>query len=143
MEPIEIRLNPTRLIFSILMLLIPLGAGTYYIYFSGKFHKTTELFDIMSLLMLAFIAYFLYHPIRMLINKEPILTLTRTDITINQRRKPVTFLWQQITKWEIIKEEGYKILIVHTAETAKKVNLSSLEMKPAEIEELLMKYKKM
>ncbi|AXY75988.1 hypothetical protein D3H65_19255 [Paraflavitalea soli] len=78
----------------------------------------------------------------MLIKKEPILTLTRSDITINLRRNPITFLWQQITKWEIINEEGHKILILHTAETEKKINLSSLDMKPDEIEELLMKYKK-
>ncbi len=93
--------------------------------------------------MIALFIYIGYFPVRMLIKKEAFLTLTRSDITINQRRKPVTFLWQQVTNWKIIEEEGNKVLIINTAETEKKVNLSSLDMKPAEIEELLMKYKKM
>lgn len=142
MEPIEIRLNPKRVIFLMLPLVIGLAILTYYIYFSGTVGKSTT-FDIMYLLMIVLMAYVCYFPIRMLVKKEPVLSLTRSDITMSQRGKSVTFLWQQITKWEFVKEEGHKVLIIRTAGTEKKINLSTLDMKPHEVGELLMKYKKM
>lgn len=124
------------------MLLIGLAGTIYYVHFSGEVKKSTKL-DLMLLVIIGIAAYALYLPIKMIRNRVPVLTLTRSSITINKGKNPVTFLWQEVTQWETENDEGSIMLTVHTATAKNKVNLSSLDMKVDEIVDLLNKYKKM
>jgi hypothetical protein len=113
----------------------------YVTFFSGKFDGNT-LLKVVTIGLTAWLLYALYFPLRQLIKKEPVLTLSKSDITINVKRKPVTYLWSQIQGWHIEKdkENSNRYLILETTEGKKSVMISWLEKKPAEIEELIISY---
>ena len=115
---------------------------TYFIYFSGSI-KTNTTLNIFYVLSLASLLYTLYIPIRKFLRNEPVLTLSKYDIEINERRKPVSFSWAQVDKWEIEKdaENNTHYLIIVTAGNKVKINISWLDKSPVEIETLLKTYK--
>lgn len=141
METIEIRSNKKRLIPMLVLLFIGTSVATYYVYFSGKV-RNSNLLNIVYLLSLASFIYMMYFQLRMLLRNEAVLTFTKSDITINQERKPVSFLWLQIISWEIKKDDSTHYLIIKTSDSTKKINISWLDKKPIEIEKLLYTYKK-
>lgn len=141
MQPIEIHQSKKKLIGFIAIMFLSQIAVIYFIYFSKDYNLNTSL-KVAYAGMLAVIIYFLYFPIRKLIKKEPVITLTKSEITINVKRKPVTYLWSQIRDWHIEKdkETSNKFLILETTEGKKSVTISWLEKKPAEIEALIIAY---
>lgn len=142
METIEIKQNKKALIPMLVLLAVGFLIGTYYIYFSGKFDNNITM-KIVYVFLSASLIYTIFIPARKFIKNEPVLTLNNSEIIINDKGSPVSFLWPQIINWKIKKEEdgGTHYLIIETAEKTRKINLSWLEKSPTEIEELLRIYK--
>lgn len=141
MQPIEIRLNkwkwyPMLTLFVVVQILV-----FHSVFLSGKYDGNI-LVKAMYVLCVSAMLYFARYPVRQLIKNEPILILSRSEITTSRRGKPVTYLWSQIQSWHIEKdkETSNKYLILETTEGKKSVSISWLEKKPAEIEELISAY---
>jgi hypothetical protein len=144
MEVIEIRHNKKKMIPMLLLLTSGLLGMTYFIYFSGSI-KTTTTLNIIYSLSLASLLYTLYVPVRKFLKNEPVLTISKYDIEINESGKPVSFSWPEVVEWTIEKdkENNTQFLTIATADNKKKINISLLEKSPAEIETLLTTYKKL
>lgn len=142
MQPIEIRLNKWKWILFITFLLVGQIAMFYFTFFSGKYDDRT-LLKVMNVGIVAYLLYALYFPVRQLIKNEPVITLSKSEITINRRGKPVTYLWMQIQGWHIEKdkENSNRYLILETTEGKKSYSITWLEKSAAEIEELISEYK--
>lgn len=71
------------------------------------------------------------------------MTLKNSEIIINDKGRPDSFLWHQIIDWTIEKEDdgGTNYLIVKKTEKTRKINISWLEKNPNEIEALFRIYK--
>ena len=143
METIEIRQNKKTLIPMLTLLTVALFGMTYYIYFSGKFDNNTTM-KIVYIFLNALLIYAIYIPTKKFFKNEPVLTLSKSEIEINEKGKPVSFLWMQISDWKIEKDDDgpTHYLIIETADGKKKINISWLEKRPSEIEELLLKFNK-
>jgi ABC-type uncharacterized transport system permease subunit len=139
MQTIEIRHNNKRIIPMLILLTTGIIGGSCYIYLSGNF-KITNTLILMNTASVVIFIYTLYKPAIKIIKKEPIITLTKDFIEINDN-KPVSFLWIQISEWQIVIEENTHYLVLRTADQARKVNISWLDKKPTEIEELIKDYK--
>ena len=139
MQTIEIRRNKKAL----RILLVFLGGGwigiTYLIYFSGSIAATTEL-SVFHIGITAILIYLFYIATKRLKHNEPLLVLTRSGLTINEKGNPETFLWSQITEWEIENDDGGEYLTIKTAATKKKIGISWLEKSSGEIKELMNEY---
>ena len=142
MQPIEIRLNKWKWSLFITFLLVGQIAMFYFTFFSGKFDDRT-LLKVVNVAIVAYLLYALYFPVRQLIKNEPVLTLSKSEITINRRGKTVTYLWMQIQGWHLEKdkENSNRYLILETTEGKKSVSLVWLEIKPEEVEALISEYK--
>ncbi|HEX6169154.1 MAG TPA: hypothetical protein VFZ33_05640 [Chitinophagaceae bacterium] len=141
MENIEIRQNKKALIFVTILFTLAIIGVSYYIYFSGEFRNTWKI--IYALLTVSLI-YSIYIASRKFIRNEPVLTFNQSEIRINDKRKPVSFLWLQVIDWKIEEDEesGTCYLTVETADQKKKINISWLSKKPGEIEEIMNIYKR-
>lgn len=143
METIEIRQNKKTLIPMLVVLTAVLTSIVYYIYFSGMFDN-----DVTSKIVYVFLTvslvYAIYIPTKKFLRNEPVLTLNKSEIEINENGKPVSFHWAQVTGWRIVKDEdgGTHYLIIETTDTKKKINISWLEKRPDEIEEIIHTFKK-
>lgn len=143
METIEIRQNKKKLIPMFVMLAAALTGMTYYIYFSGTFEVENTI-TILYILCTALLIYTIYIPTKKLFKNEPVLTFSKYELEINDKGKPVSLLWQQVMDWRIEKESDgdTRYLIVVTTDRERKINISWLDKKPDEIEELLQIYRK-
>lgn len=139
MPTVEIRHNNKRIIPMLILLTAGIIGGSCYIYLSGNF-KITNMLILMNIATIVIFIYTLYRPAVKIIKKEPIITLAKEFIQINDN-KPVSFLWVQISNWQIIIEENTHYLVLRTTDQARKVNISWLDKKPGEIEELMNAYK--
>lgn len=140
MEKIEIR-QDKKLFLIILVLVVVLQIFVIrQVYFTNNENTTLKVvFGIVALISF----YSLYLPLKRLIRNKPVLTLSKSEITITEKNKPVSYLWLQVNEWKIEKDfdgDG-KYLIIETTEGKKKVNIASLEIDPDEIEELINEYK--
>ncbi|HEY8894364.1 MAG TPA: hypothetical protein VIM79_06100 [Niastella sp.] len=142
MQPIEIRLNKWIWIPMLTFLLVGQIVMFYITFFTGKFDGNT-LLKVVTVGLIGWLLYWLYFPVRQLINNEPVLILSKSEITINRKGKPVTYLWMQIQGWHIEKdkENSNKFLILETTEGKKSVSITWLTKKPEEIEALLSEFK--
>lgn len=142
METIEIRQNKKTLIPMLAVLTIALIGMTYYIYFSGKFDNNNTM-KIVYVFLTASLLYAIYIPTRKFFINEPVLIFSKSEIEIYEKGKPISFLWLQVIDWKIEKEEdgGTHNLTIETADSKKKINISWLDKRPSEIEELLQTYK--
>jgi hypothetical protein len=142
METIEIRQNKKTLIPMLAVLTAALFGMTYYIYFSGKFDHNITM-KILYVFLAVLLVYAICIPARKFFKNEPVLTFSKSEIEINEKGKPVSLLWLQVIDWKIEKEEdgGTQYLMIETADTKKKINISWLDKRPSEIEELLQAYK--
>jgi hypothetical protein len=142
METIEIRQNKKTLIPMLVLLLGALIATTYYVYFSGKYDGNI-IMKVLYVFLSAILFYAIYFPAKKFFKNEPVLTLSKSEITINEKGKPVSFLWAQINDWKIEKDSdgGTQYLIINASALTKKINISWLEKRPSEIEELIYAYK--
>ena len=141
MQPIEIRLNKWKW-YPMLTLFVAVQIWVFYLVFLSGQHDGKNLVKVMYVICASAMLYFARYPVKQLIKNEPILTLSKSEITIIQKRKPVAYLWSQIREWHIEKdkESSNKYLILDTSEGKKSVSISWLEIKPAEIEELITTY---
>ncbi|WP_143144149.1 hypothetical protein [Cytophaga hutchinsonii] len=98
---------------------------------------------IVYVFLTASLLYSIYIPTKKFVKNEPVLTFRKSEIEINEKGKPVSFLWLQIIDWKIEKEEDSSTyyLTIETADTKKRINISWLDKGPSEIEELLRTYK--
>lgn len=142
METIEIRQNKKRLIPMLAFMTAALLGMTYYIFLSGKFDG---IIIIKAVFVVAggSLAYVIYIAAKKLFKNEPVLIIDRNIITIHEKGKPASYLWQQVTSWKIEKEKDgpTEYLIIKTADSTKKVNISWLDRSPFEIEQLIHQYK--
>jgi hypothetical protein len=142
MQTIEIRQNKKTLIPMLAVLTAALIGMTYYIYFSGTYDNNNTM-KIVYVFLTASLLYSIYIPTKKFVKNEPVLTFRKSEIEINEKGKPVSFLWLQIIDWKIEKEEDSSTyyLTIETADTKKRINISWLDKGPSEIEELLRTYK--
>jgi hypothetical protein len=143
MQSIEIRHNKKTLIPMLALLFGSLIVVSYFVFFTDRYDGN-NLAKVISIFLSVMLIYGMYFPVRKLLNNEPVLTISRTEITINEKGKPVSFLWMQIRGWKIENDNGNNstnYLIIETADEKKKINISWLEMNPDEIEELITEYK--
>jgi hypothetical protein len=143
METVEIRQNKKTLIPMLVILTLALFGMSYYIYFSGRFDNNNTM-KLVYVFLTASLICAIYIQTKKFIKNEPVLKLNESHLEINEEGKPLSFLWLQITHWEIEKDEdgGTYYLRVETADTKKKINISWLNKRPAEIEELFLTFKK-
>ncbi|HYF29606.1 MAG TPA: hypothetical protein VD993_00655 [Chitinophagaceae bacterium] len=139
MQPLVIRYNRKVASLMLAALAIALAVTAYYIYFSGKFGDS-QLIKMVYAVLAAGLLYTIYKVAKNLITNKPAITLTKDEIHIHTG-KPVSFLWAQVIDWQVVKDESTTYLIIQTAERTKKVNISWLEKKPAEIELVMEEYK--
>jgi hypothetical protein len=142
METIEIKQNKKALVPMLVLLTAALLGMVYYIYFSGKFDNKNTMKIVYSILTVSLL-YAIYIPVRKFFKNEPVLTFSKSEIEINEKGKAVSFPWLQIIDWKIEKETdgGTHYLIIETIDRKRKINISWLDKRPNEIEELLQKYK--
>ena len=138
MQTIEIRQNKKALTIMLLLLAAGWIGINCYVYVLKGLKTNTEL-NILNIVLTGIIAYVIYMGIKRLRSNEPVLILTKSDLTINIKGNPESFLWLQITEWEIGRDE-YDYLLIKTADAKRKVSLAWLEKKPSEIRELLIEY---
>ncbi len=142
MERIEIKQIKKMVIFFTIVLIIAFVFSTYYVFFSGKFDDK-NLVKIVQGIANSILLYTIVVSIKGLYKNKPVLIFTKSDIEINEKGKPVSYLWQQITNWKITEEGdgGTNYLTIETADSKKKINISWLTKRPSEIEEILKLYK--
>jgi hypothetical protein len=142
METIEIRLNRKYVIPLISLFSAGVIAGGWHVYFSGKV-RYSVIVNIIYAVTAAGWFYTMYFQVRKLWNNTPVLTFSPSGISIHEKGEPLSFLWWQVTHWEVEQDESTHYLIIQTAETKKKVSISWLDRKPEEIELLLHQYKRL
>ncbi len=141
METIEIKQNRKRLFPKLVVMAIALIGMTYYIYFSGEFDNNNA-FKIVCVFLIALFVYMLYIPTKKFFKNEPVLTFSKSEITINEKAKPISFLWREVVNWKVVKkDEDTYYLMMETMDKKKIINISWLDRGPNEIEELLQTYK--
>ena len=115
---------------------------TYYFYSSRKFDDSNAM-KILYVFLTVSLIYAIYIPVKKFFKNEPVLTLNVSEIKINEKGKPVSFIWPQVINWRIEKEEdgGTHYLTIETADNKRKINISWLDKRPREIEVLLQKLK--
>lgn len=125
------------------VLTIALFGMTYYIYFSGKFDNNNTM-KIVYVFLNASLMYGIYIPAKKFFKNEPVLTFTNSEIEINEKGKSISFLWMQVIDWKIEKDNDTPTyyLTIETTGIKKKINISWLDKRPGEIEELLQRFKK-
>lgn len=113
----------------------------YYGFFSGKVDTMPVMKAIYAFLS-ASLLIGIYFNVRKFIKKEPVLTITTSDITISEKIKTVSFLWIQVRDWKIEfdSDGNTPYLIIETAEEKKRINIAWLEKGYEEIEELITTY---
>jgi hypothetical protein len=126
MQTIEIRQNKKKVIPTLVLLAIVLIAATYYIYFSGEFDNNNAM-KILYVFLTASLLYAIYIPTRKLLKNESVLTFSKSEIEINEKGKPVSFLWIQVINWKIEKDENTYYLVIETTDVKKKINISWLD----------------
>jgi hypothetical protein len=141
MEIIEIRQNKKTLIPVLAIFLVVHIGMTYYAFFSGNWEKMPAM-KVVYVIITAVFLIGLYFPVRKFIKNEPVLTISKSDITINEKRKAVSFLWIQVHNWKIEFESdgGTPFLVIETAKEKKRINIAWLEKDYEEIEELIITY---
>lgn len=138
METIEIRYNKKRLVLVFSLFIVGFLGTMVYVFFSGKI-KVDNTLVILTIAMVAILAYTLIPLLKRVNSGTPIIILSRQSIEINQR-KSFSFLWSQIETWNSKEEEGTKYIVLHTAEGEKSISISYLDRKPKEIIELFIEY---
>lgn len=142
METIEIRQNKKLVLPMLILLIMVLLGTTYYIYLSGNFDNNNTM-KILYVFLNTYLAYTIYIQAKKLIKNEPVLVLSQSGIEINEKGKGISLLWQQVIEWKTEQEKdgSTMYLIIQTAEFKKKINISWLDKRPADIEMLLQNYK--
>lgn len=142
METIEIRQNKKLVLPMLILLIMVLLGTTYYIYLSGNFDNNNTM-KILYVFLNTYLAYTIYIQAKKLIKNEPVLVLSQSGIEINEKGKGISLLWQQVIEWKTEQEKdgSTMYLIIQTAEFKKKINISWLDKRPADIEMLLQTYK--
>jgi hypothetical protein len=143
LDTIKIRQNKKTLIPMIAFLIIAIIGITYYEFFSGEI-EINNITRILHLFVTISLLYTIYIVIKKFLKNEPVLIFSPIEFEINEKGKPVSFLWLEILDWKIIKEEegNTHYLILETIGEKKKINISWLDKSPSEIEGILMMYKK-
>ncbi|SRR5258705_12778747 len=138
MQTIEIRRNKKALTIMLILLAAVWIGLNYYVYVLKGLKTNMEL-NILNIVLTAILVYAIYMGANRLKSNEPVLIFTKTDLTINIKGNPESFLWLQITEWEIGREED-DYLLIKTADEKRKISLAWLEKKPGEIRELMIEY---
>ncbi|MCS3796706.1 hypothetical protein [Niastella sp. OAS944] len=139
MEPIEIHQNKRTLIPVLAIFFASVIGMVYYAFFSGEWDKMPIL-KLVYALISAIILIGIYFYVRKFIKNEPVLILSKSEITIIERAKSVTYLWIQVLEWRIEDSDSSWDLIIKTAEDKKTVNINWLEKDHEEIKELIITY---
>ena len=139
MDRIEIRQDRKKMIGLISLTLVGYIGISWYIFFSGRI-AYNSLIVILYLLGAILMCYQLYQPVRRVLNNQPVLVLTKIHIIIHDRSDEISILWSQVITWKIEKDEGNYYLSITSADAVKRVCVSMLDKKPAEIEILISEF---
>ncbi len=136
---VEIRINKRRIIPTLVFITIPILGIAYYTFFTEK-GKANSIMAYVFFLILALAFYSIYRIVKMILSDQPVLTISKSFVEINEGGNPISFIWPKISNWEVIKGKNNHFLIIETDEQKKKLNITWLEKEPAEIEELMNQF---
>jgi hypothetical protein len=139
MQTIEIRQNKKAVTIMLVLLVAGWLGINYYVYVLKGLKTNTEL-NFLNIVITGIMAYAIYKGAKRLRSNDPVLIFTKSDLTINEKGNPESFLWLQIIEWKIENDDGTEYLNIQTADTTKKISISWLEKKPREIKELMTEY---
>jgi hypothetical protein len=122
---------PFLLIGTVIMAVICFG-----IFFSEKYKDDLSK-QISFFVGVAIFSYFIYSPVRKLINDQPIIVFDTDSIILNTHKR-VTIQKKEIEDLSVtyIEETGY-FLNIKTKDTTHETNISWLDKTPDEIKELI------
>jgi hypothetical protein len=137
MPPIELRQSKASM--TPMLLLLSLVATGIFIYLVYSRKSGFNPIKIIMLIGACFMAYAVWYTVKKLRKNEPLLTFTKEALEINET-KPATVLWQAITSWDVRRSDATDYLVINTEDKRFSINISWLEVKPAEVEALMIQY---
>ncbi|MFT3678828.1 MAG: hypothetical protein QM791_01060 [Ferruginibacter sp.] len=141
MQTIEIRQNKKTVVPMLVFMILSLLGMNYYIFFHGMpggYNTSKILYVLLNVPLL----YSIYLSTRKFFKNEPVLIFSKSGIEINEKGKPVSLLWIQVTDWKIENDDGTHYLTINTTDAKKKINISWLDKRATEIEELMQEFTK-
>ena len=134
MQSIELRQNKASMSCMLWLLgLASAGAFCFVCFFSKPGINPIK---IILLLAACGIAYVVWSTTQKLKKNEPLLTFFANGLEINET-KPVMLLWPDITSWNVTRSDATDYLIINTNNKIRSINISWLEVQPAEVETLM------
>ena len=119
MQTIEIRQNKKALTIMLVLLVAGWLGINYYVYVLKGLKTNTEL-NFLNIVITGIMAYAIYKGAKRLRSNDPVLIFTKSDLTINEKGNPESFLWLQIIEWKIENDDGTEYLNIQTADITKK-----------------------
>ena len=119
MQTIEIRQNKKAVTIMLVLLVAGWLGINYYVYVLKGLKTNTEL-NFLNIVITGIMAYAIYKGAKRLRSNDPVLIFTKSDLTINEKGNPESFLWLQIIEWKIENDDGTEYLNIQTADITKK-----------------------
>lgn len=137
MLPIELRQNKASMTPLLWLLgLVATGIFAYLIYSrKGGINPIKIILFFGACLM----GYAVWYTVKKINKNEPLLTFLREGLEINENR-PEMISWQEITNWDVTRSDATDYLIINTKQKTYRINISWLETKPAEVENLVKSF---
>lgn len=144
MEKIEIRYDKKKLIAGIALFTVLVVGSTYIAFFTKRFETNQPIkFVIVPLNLL--ILYLVFNQLKRVLENNPVITLTKTFLEINEDGKLITFMWTEIKDLRIEKKQSgnskVDILSVKSDTKSGEVNISLLEKSVDDIRGLIRDYR--
>ena len=141
MNKVEIRQRKKKVLSFLLIGTVIIVVTGFGIFFSEKYKENTTT-KISFFIGVAFFCYFIYSPIKKLINNQAIIIFDTDSIILNTNL-PITIKTKEVEGMSVtyIEEKGY-FLNIKTKETIHETNISWLDKTPDEIKELIKVYGK-
>jgi hypothetical protein len=140
-DRVEIRMNRGRAIFMVCYIIVALAAINAFALLTTTYEENPFFSMIVVVLDLVFL-YNLYQLIVRIARNEPILTLTKSDITTNYRGVRLVHPWNAIKQLEIDTTGRFRHILIDSGNGPSKTDITGLEKQPQEVETLVEKFRK-
>lgn len=140
METVEIRMNHRKLVP---MLLLMSGAMFFvaFFIFTPKLANESLSVKVISIGFFLWFFFRVYILLNKLVNNKAILTFTKYELIVSDKRKESSYLWGQVFSWEVEKDDTNYYLILHTEQGKRQIDISWLKVRPDQVDELMKRYK--
>lgn len=137
MLPIELRQNKASMSCMLWMLgLVAAGSFCFLFFFSKSGINPIKIILFLAACLITYVVWFTNKRLR---TNEPLLTFSREGLEINET-KPILVLWQDVIDWNIRRSDATDYLIINTEKKRHSINISWLEVKPTEVEALMIQF---